>query len=144
MNFRKSIFAICALVVSTSTIAETMKAPTLKEIMQGLRDNLVGITDGLLVDDFDRIANGAMGIAQHAPITASQKTQIADDLGPEMAAFKLFDQQVHGLSMSMATAARDHDRNAVMRDYQLMVEGCLACHVTFKNRVSEVLSKAPE
>ena len=106
MNFRKSICAICALVVSTSTIAETMKAPTLKEIMQGLRDNLVGITDGLLVDDFDRIANGAMGIAQHAPITASQKTQIADDLGPEMAAFKLFDQQVHGLSMSMATAAR--------------------------------------
>lgn len=144
MNFRKSIFAICALIVSTSTVAETMIAPTLKEIMQGLRDNLVEITDGLLVDDFDRIANGAMGIAQHAQVTAFQKTQIADELGPEMAAFKLFDEQVHGLSMSVATAARDQNRNAVMLDYQRMVEGCLACHDTFKSRVSEVLSKAPE
>lgn len=144
MNFRKSIFAICVLIVSTHTIAETMKAPTLKEIMQDLRDNLVEITDGLLVDDFDRIANGAMGIAQHARIPASQVTQIADELGPEMAAFKLFDEQVHGQSMSMATAAKDHDRNAMMLDYQRMVEGCLACHVTFKNRVSEVLSKASE
>jgi hypothetical protein len=49
--------------------------------MQGLRDNLVEITDGLLADDFDRIANGSMGIAQHASIPASQVTQIADVLG---------------------------------------------------------------
>jgi len=81
MIFRKSLFAICALVVSTYTIAETVKPPTLKEIMQGLRDNLVEITDGLLADDFDRIANGSMGIAQHVPIPASQVTQIADVLG---------------------------------------------------------------
>lgn len=144
MNFRKTTFAICALIVSTHTVAATMIAPTLKEIMQDLRDNLVEITDGLLVDDFDRIANGAMGIAHHAPIPASQVAQIADELGSEMAAFKLFDQQVHGLSVSMAAAARDHDRNAVILDYQRMVDGCLACHVTFKDRVSEVLSKTPE
>jgi len=144
MILKKSIFAICAMIVSTYTMAATMEAPTLKEIMQDLRDSLGEITDGLLVDDFDRIATGAMGIVEHAPIPPSQVSQIADELGPEMAAFKLFDEKVHGLSLSMATAASEHDRNTVMRDYQRMVEGCLACHMTFKNRVSEVLNKAPE
>ena len=111
MNFRKFIFAFCTLIISTNTIAETTNAPSLKEIMQDLRDNLVEITDGLLVDDFDRIANGATSIAQHPRIPASQVTQVAEELGPEMAAFKLLDVRVHDLSVSMAGAAGEHDRS---------------------------------
>lgn len=45
--------------------------------MQGLRDDLLMITDGLLTDDFDRVAQGADGIAHHAQISAPQAQQIA-------------------------------------------------------------------
>lgn len=144
MILGKSLCALCALMISTCTIAAPMEEPNLKEIMQDLRNNMVEIADGLFADDFDRIANGAMGIAQHARIPASQVTLVADELGPEMGAFKMFDEEVHGLSVSMTAAAREHDRDAVIVSYQRMVEGCLACHRTFKDRVSKVLSGAPE
>lgn len=65
---------VCLSVAAAATIAAE---PTLKEIMQGLRDDLLMITDGLLTDDFDRVAQGADGIAHHAQISAPQAQQIA-------------------------------------------------------------------
>lgn len=146
MTIRNLLHAISIFILSTSAIAVTATEPSLKEIMQGLRNNLVEITDGLLVDDFDRVVQSATGIAQHAPIAAPQVKRIADELGPEMRAFKQFDEQVHALSVSMATAGREKDRDAVIIGYQRMVNGCLACHAAFKDRVAEALSspnKAP-
>lgn len=142
--YGKLAFAVCALMVSTCAVGSTEEAPSLKQIMQDLRDNLVEITDGLLIDDFDRIERGAGGIAGHDRIPSSQVARVAAALGPEMAAFKSLDEQVHELSVSMMNAARQQDRGAVMASYRRMVEGCLACHEAFKNRVSEVLEQAPE
>jgi hypothetical protein len=140
----KSLFVACAFMVLTCAVAAAMEAPSLKQIMQDLRDDLVEITDGLLVNDFNRIEQGASGIAGHDRIPASQVARVAEELGPEMAAFKLMDEQVHELSLSIMKAAREQDRGAVTVSYQRMVEGCLACHDAYKNRVSEVLNKAPE
>lgn len=125
-----------------STIVATAAEPGLKEIMQDLRDNLVEITDGLLADNFDRVAQGATGVAQHAPISAPQAKQIAAALGPEMPAFRQFDEQVHALSLAIASAASDQDRDAVTVNYRRMVDGCLACHSAFKEQVAAVLSNA--
>lgn len=140
---RKPLHIISLLIFAMSAIVATADEPSLKEIMQDLRDNLVEITDGLLVDDFDRVAQGATGVAQHEPIAAPQAKQIAGALGPEMPAFKQFDEQVHGLSLAIASAASDQDRDAVIVSYRRMVDGCLACHAAFKERVAAVLTKAP-
>lgn len=143
MTLRKWLHTISLVTFAMSAIVATAAEPSLKEIMQDLRDNLVEITDGLLVDDFDRVAQGAIGVAQHAPISASQAQQIAEALGREMPMFKQFDEQVHASSLAIASAANDQDRDAVIANYRRMVDGCLACHAAFKEPVAAVLSTAP-
>lgn len=68
---------------------------------------------------------------------------VAEELGPEMPKFKQFDVKVHNLSLSIAAAAKAKNSDAVWADYQPLVSGCLGCHKTFKDRVSEVLRRAP-
>lgn len=55
MKYRTMLVTITALAFSTLTTTASATEPTLKEILQALRGNLIEITDGLLIDDFDRI-----------------------------------------------------------------------------------------
>ena len=123
------------------TIALTGEATALQEIMQGLRNSLVDISDGLLIDDFEQVARGAIAISEHPRIPANQVQLVAQELGAEMAAFKQLDNRVHDLSLEINAAARDQDRDAAITSYQRMVEGCLACHGAFKERVAAVLKE---
>jgi len=143
MTYRNLFCAISMLVVTMTAIAAPAGEPSLKDIMQGLRDDLVVITDGLLLDDFDVVAQGATGIAQHSPISAAEVKRIAAALGPEMRAFKQFDKTVHDLSVAIASAARKDDREAIVTDYQRLVNGCLACHGAFKGRLADALNQTP-
>ncbi len=122
-------------------IAVTTETTTLKEIMQGLRDNLVEISDGLLTDDFEQVAHGATAIAEHPQIPAAQVQLVATELGPEMPAFKQIDMLVHDLSLEIGVAARALDRDSAISGYQQLLEGCFGCHETFKERVTAVLSQ---
>jgi len=88
--------------------AEPAQEPTLKEIMQGLRDDVFTIA--------------------------------AAELGPEMPAFKQLDIRVHDLSLSIITAAEAQDRERISADFGQLVNGCLACHTSYKDRVANVLN----
>ena len=126
------------------TVAMTDDAPSLKEIMQGLRNNLVEISDGLLTDDFELVAQGAASIAEHPKIPAAQVQLVAAELGPEMAAFKQLDNLVHDQSLEIGVAAKALDRDAAISSYQRMIVGCFDCHRTYKERVAAILRPEPE
>jgi hypothetical protein len=49
------------LLISIIALSATAAEPNLKEIMQGLRDDVVEITDGLLTDDFTKVARCGTG-----------------------------------------------------------------------------------
>jgi cytochrome c1 len=141
MISKKRLIGLASLVfILVPAIALTGEATTLKEIMQGLRDNLVDISDGLLTDDFEQVARGAIAIAEHPRIPAAQVQIVAAELGPEMAAFKQLDMQVHDLSLEINVAAKAFDRGAAISGYQRMIEGCFACHHAYKERVAAVLT----
>jgi len=140
---RKELVGLASLVfILVPAIALTGEATTLQGIMQGLRDNLVEITDGLLTDDFDKVAFGAIAIAEHPQIPAAQKQLVAQELGAEMATFKQIDTRVHDLSLDIHAAAKALDREAAVASYQQLVDGCFACHNTYKERVAAVLKDA--
>jgi hypothetical protein len=120
-------------------VALTDETTTLQTIMQGLRDNLVEISDGLLTDDFELVDRGASAIANHPRIPPAQVQLVAKELGQEMPAFKQLDTRVHDLSVQISAAARSGDRTAAISGYGDMVDGCLACHATYKDRVAAVL-----
>ena len=119
--------------------SEPAQEPTLKEIMQGLRDDVFTIADGMFTDDMDRIAQGASGIAYHPSIPGDQVQRVAAELGPEMPAFKQLDIRVHDLSLSIISAAEAQDRKRISADFQQLINGCLACHTSYKERVTNAL-----
>jgi cytochrome c556 len=137
---RYSFYAVVAILSALSAMA-TAAEPDLKGIMQGLRDDVVAIADGLLIDDLKSVADGATRIANHARIPAEQVQLVAAELGSEMATFKQFDVSVHDLSLSIAAAAEKGDREGAIADYQSMMSGCLACHAAYKERVAAVLNE---
>jgi len=124
-------------------IALTGETTSLKEIMQGLRNNVVDISDGLLTDDFELVARGAIAISEHPRIPAAQVQLVAQELGPEMPAFKQIDTVVHDLSLEIHAAADAHDSGAAVTAYQQMIKGCLACHAAYKERVAAALQEVP-
>ncbi len=136
------ILVTFAIIMLAAACAATTPGDTttLKEIMQGLRNNLVTISDGLLVDDFGLIADGARGIAEHPRIPPDQVKLVVAKLGAEMPAFKQLDTQVHDLAIQIKTDAEASDRDAVFRHYQEITASCLACHAAYKERIAGVLS----
>lgn len=135
------VFVTSSLLVSLTLSANTMAAePSLREIMQHLNSSLGVILEGMLLEDYEQIAEGAEGIAHHAHIVAPQVERIAEELGAEMAVFSQFDEQVHDLSVSIAELASERDRGAIQLDYHHLVDGCLGCHALFRTRLSSVLN----
>ena len=132
--------AIALLLLPTPALTD--ESTTLQTIMQGLRDNLVEIADGLLADDLELVEHGATRIATHPRIPPEQVQIVARELGEEMPAFKQFDMRVHGLAMEMGAAARAGDKTAAIGKFQGMIDGCFGCHIAYKDRVANVLQAA--
>ena len=120
-------------------LALTDESTTLQTIMQGLRDNLVEVADGLLTDDLELVARAATGIANHPRIPPEQIQLVARELGEEMPVFKQFDMRVHDLAVEIGAAARAGDKTAAMGKFQRMIDGCFGCHAAYKDRVAGVL-----
>lgn len=127
-----------ALLPAAALAAEPM---TLKAIMTELRQNFLDVSDGFLLDDFDKIAEGALAIAEHPRIPASQAQRVADELGAEMAVFKNFDVQVHELSLEIYKAAKEGDQVAARSAYLGMISACIDCHTAYRERVGAALNE---
>jgi len=142
MNRITALLTTTMALLLLPALASTDESTTLQAIMQGLRNNLVEIADGLLTDDLELVEHGATGIATHPRIPPEQVQLVARELGEEMPAFKQFDMRVHDLAVKIGTAARAGDKTAAMGWFQGMMDGCLGCHITYKDRVANALRAA--
>ena len=138
---KKRLFVLASLVVFALPVTAVTGETTLKEIMQELRRNFLEVSDGFLLEDFDRVADGALAIAEHPRIPQEQIERVANELGPEMPVFKNFDVQVHELSLEVYKAAKDGDRAAAIAAYQGMVAACFDCHAAYRERVAAALTQ---
>ena len=130
---------ISVALLSIPTIVLTAEPTALQQIMQDLSDNLIEISDGLLTHDLELTAKGAMSIAEHPKIPPEQVQMVAKELGPEMPVFKQFDVRVHNLAVEIGAAATAGDREAAVAGFHRLVDGCLACHDAYKDRVAAAL-----
>ena len=133
------VFASLAVILLPAA-ALTAEPQTLKAIMTELRQNFLDVSDGFLLDDFDKVAEGALAIAEHPRIPASQAQLVADALQAEMPVFKNFDVQVHELSLEIYKAAKEGDQVAALAAYHGMVSACIDCHTAFRERVAAALN----
>lgn len=143
MNKKRLLLTASLVLLFSPTVAMAGDAPSLKEIMQGLRNSLIEISDGLLTDDFTLVSKGAASIAEHPKIAPAEIQLVAAALGPEMAAFKQLDTVVHDLSLEISDAARALDGDAANSGFLRMIEGCLDCHRSYQERVAAALNPEP-
>ena len=139
---KKRVALLASLAIILLPVTASTNEPALKTIMQELRQDFLDVSDGFLLDDFGKVAEGALAIAEHPRIPAEQVDRISEELGPEMAVFKNFDVQVHELSLEMYKAAKESDRDAAVAAYQGMVTACFDCHSAYRERVAAILSDA--
>ncbi len=138
---KNKLLLIATLAVAAAPVAGLTSDTTLRAIMQEMRLNFLDISDGFLLDDFDKIAEGALAIAEHPRIPPEQIERVATELGAEMPVFRNFDVQVHELSLEVYKAAREQDRAAAVTAYQGMVAACFDCHAAYRERVAAALSE---
>ena len=139
----KKLLGLTSLVLLISYPAFSAdETVTLKSIMQGLRDNLVAMGDGLLGNDLELVAGAALAIAEHPKIPPEQVQLVAEALGQEMPVFKQLDLLVHDLALEVHAAATANDRSAAIEGYQRMIEGCFGCHEAYKDRIAAALADA--
>lgn len=112
----------------------------LVEIMRALEEDLAEATHGLWVDDRTVVAAAAGRIAEHPRVTAEQMGVIQQTLGDEFPAFAGMDQRVHDGAVALAGVAGSATPVELMAQLVEVQGGCLACHVSFRARVSEALA----
>ena len=140
MNRKRLLQAASLFLILAPAVAMSGDDLSLKEIMQGLRNNLIEISDGLLTDDFMLVKQGATSIAEHPRVSPAEIKLVASALGPEMAAYKQLDTVVHDLSLEISDAAKALDGDAANSGFLRLIEGCLDCHRSYQERVAAVLS----
>ena len=135
----RALISVVLLIVPTAVL--TAEPTALQKIMQDLSDNLIEISDGLLNHDLELTAKGAKAIAEHPQIPPEQVQMVAKELGAEMPVFKQFDVRVHNLAVEINAAATAGDREAAVAGFHRLVDGCLACHDAYKDRVAAALKE---
>jgi cytochrome c556 len=117
----------------------TAPLPGLLAVMSGLEQDMARLSRGLWRADYDTIAAAARAVATHPKVPPSEAQQIAGVLGPDMAAFKGVDTEVHDLAMRVAELAGEEDMDAIVTVEKELRAGCMACHTGFRTRIREAL-----
>jgi len=112
----------------------------LKQVMQGLLQDNIQINEGIFSQDFQKIDSAASHIANHPKPAMTTLKKVIGYLGKEMPTFKSHDMKVHNEALEISKSAKQKNINDVMNHYQNMLDGCLACHNQFKERVSKILN----
>lgn len=142
MTAIRPLHVLIAVLLSMTAHAdtETGSDTDLKKIMQDLQSDSALVVEGLLIDDFVSVADAAARIVNHPRIPPEQVALVAAELGAQMPTFKQLDTLVHNTALSIGAAAQEGDSNSIAANFKSMLDGCLACHAAFRQRVSEVLN----
>jgi cytochrome c556 len=143
---RRRLATVIAISLAVSltigdAFAEKEPQENLKQIMQGMQTDMSAILGGLFTGNLEQVATSAKSIAYHPPIPASQAQKISATLGPQMSNFAQLDRQVHGQALAVLAAADKKDEKKVAEAFQQLVDGCLACHQSYKDQLSRRLNQ---
>lgn len=139
--FKKTLLTSLAIVAITPplTLAEEAQQVTFKSVMQGLLTDTQQITKGIVLEDFALIQQAAEKIVDHPKPDLAVRMKLVKAMGSEMGKFKAKDTVVHDSAVKLVEAAKAKDMLAISKEYQVLVNGCLACHSSFKEKVANIL-----
>ena len=108
---------------------------SLLDIMRQLDADTITLTSSLMTENWSAVRTSAEAIADHPKVPMGERVRILSELGSEAPAFRGFDEQVHDAAVGIADAADRRDLTDAGERYGEMIDGCIACHSQFRDRV---------
>ncbi|MCF6218944.1 MAG: cytochrome c [Gammaproteobacteria bacterium] len=135
-RIRKGVFstAMITLLFSSPTIAEQSEPLVLQKIMFDMGQEMQNITAGISSEDWPRVEEAALKIADHPKPPVSERMRIMSLLGTEMAAFKEGDMATHQSARKLAEIAKQKNGQAVISAFSVLQNNCLSCHETYREK----------
>ena len=118
----------------TNTTADAGK---LKPIMVNLGTEMNTLQSGLWLENYELIATSAMKIAEHPKVSDAEKVRVKTAMGEDMSAFVAMDKMVHDGAVALSEAATSKDMPKTLNALAALQRNCVACHSTFRNRLTE-------
>jgi len=139
--FKKTLLTSVAIIIIIPylALAEDVQQVTFKDVMKDLLINTQQITKGIVLEDFSLIEQAATRIVNHPKPDLAVRMKLVKAMGSEMSKFKAKDTIVHNSATKLVEAAKTKNMLAVSKEYQVLVNGCLACHSRFKEKVTNIL-----
>ncbi len=106
----------------------------LRAIMEGLGQDMQQIVDGVSREDWARVEQAAMRIADHPRPPLSERLRILAFVGTDMGQFKSLDEDIHATARKLAAEGQRGDGPAVIATFAELQSKCLACHQLFRQR----------
>lgn len=107
----------------------------LKTIMIGLGTDMASVQSGLWIDDFERIAENAMKVANHPEVTSDEKARIMETLGNDFGAFVAMDKAAHHGALKLAEAAETKNATNTLEALASLQTNCVSCHSQFRSKL---------
>jgi hypothetical protein len=109
---------------------------TLRAVMDGLRTDMIHLSEGLWTGSFDRVARSAEAVADHPPVSPAERQRVHAALGEDFPTFVAADRHVHDMALRLREAAEREDTVAVLNSLSDLQKGCIACHTSFRERLA--------
>jgi len=115
-----------------SSEQEPLELPT---IMRMLLADINLINEGIYTENYVLIEQGASNINEHPPLSPKSRQLVKETLGDRMQTFGEYDHIVHSRADSLREAARQNDMSIVLKNYQIIQQGCVSCHSAFQKDI---------
>lgn len=108
------------------------RAMALFAIMEQLGHDMQAVAGAISREDWERVAELAPKIVNHAGPPMPEKVKIVTWLGADAGTFRGFDVQVHEAATAMSEATKQADDQEVITAFSKTQQSCLACHQSFR------------
>lgn len=131
------ILLMSGIILTGITIHEPKEENSLDllTIMRLLAIDIQIINEGIYTENYDLIEQGAAAINEHPPLSDKTLSLVKKTLGNRMQAFGQYDKVVHDTADSLKIAAINHDMESILEKYQVIQQGCVSCHSSFRNEI---------
>lgn len=138
-----SILLMTALVVGGWNFYQQKQQETmpLVPMMRMLFADMYLIDEGIYIEDYQKIEEGAGSIAEHPVMTEEDKSLVKQTLEEEIQDFVAYDMVVHGHADSIRLAAIQKNMQDILRHYSIVQQGCVDCHSDYRDRIKKARKK---
>jgi len=110
----------------------------IKDLMQELLRGMAAIQEGILMDDYTKIATNAEAIVYHRGPNADARLAISNELGIEVPTFQILNDSVRRKARTLKQAAEDNDQKDVLNAYNELTKACTRCHNNYRKRLRRI------